>query len=245
LTPATIGFTRFNEFNRQVEAFIIGSEKFKLDQVTVSIGAGSYKLVLILPPPITISILPDLQKLQQQDTLDEIDPKRADILRKWQNQSKTNKNLQYTIRPNNSSDERGAWFNPIELSFNTDYQNGQTQTWVKVEKYLFGTILDMGGSHKANVHIRLDSSDQVVILNATHTYLRNQRRNHLYHKALVRVQAEQHYRTGKLRNIQLLSFEQYQPIYDEAALNQFAEIGKLAWADVPDAATWVYALRGN
>ena len=33
--------------------------------------------------------------------------------------------------------------------------------------------------------------------------------------------------------------------YDEAALDRFAEAGRLAWADVPDAAAWVRQLRGG
>jgi hypothetical protein len=39
--------------------------------------------------------------------------------------------------------------------------------------------------------------------------------------------------------------EDYSPGYDEAALDRFAEAGKKAWADVPDAAAWVRELRGG
>ena len=37
----------------------------------------------------------------------------------------------------------------------------------------------------------------------------------------------------------------YSPVYDEDALNRFAEVGRKAWADVPDAAAWVRELRGG
>ena len=33
ITPRTIGLSQFNEFNLQVEQFISGSQKLKLDQV--------------------------------------------------------------------------------------------------------------------------------------------------------------------------------------------------------------------
>ena len=69
--------------------------------------------------------------------------------------------------------------------------------------------------------------------------------NRLYHKALLQVRAEQHFRTGELRNVQLIAFVDYQPAYDEAALDRFAEKGEQAWADVPDAARWVRELRGG
>jgi hypothetical protein len=48
-----------------------------------------------------------------------------------------------------------------------------------------------------------------------------------------------------LRNIQLVSFVDYQPAYNEAALDRFAASGAEAWADVPDAAQWVWELRGG
>ena len=38
--------------------------------------------------------------------------------------------------------------------------------------------------------------------------------------------------------------ENNKPRYDEEALNRFAEVGRRAWADVPDAAQWVRQLRG-
>ena len=41
ITPATIGLSRFNEFNRQVEDFVGGSEKLPLDEVRVQIEPGS------------------------------------------------------------------------------------------------------------------------------------------------------------------------------------------------------------
>jgi hypothetical protein len=58
------------------------------------------------------------------------------------------------------------------------------------------------------------------------------------------VEADQHFKTGELRNLRLLSFENYRPGYDEDALKRFTEAGSKAWADVPDAAGWVRELRG-
>ena len=37
----------------------------------------------------------------------------------------------------------------------------------------------------------------------------------------------------------------YAPSYDEAALDRFAEKGREAWRDVPDAAAWVREIRGH
>ncbi len=239
-TPATIGFTQFNEFNRQVEVFLAGSRGPKLDQVQVSVGDGSYKITTILTALVLAVLEPDLQALKQrQDSLGQIDPKRAEIMKTWQTRSKRSPDLRYVIRPH------GPTVAPIEISISTDYRDGVTVPWVKVEKYLFGTVVDMGGAQKVNVHLRLDDSGDIVPVVTDQGYLQNQEQNRLYHKALVRVEAEQNTRTGKLRHLRLLSFEDYEPRYDKAALDLLAEKSQEAWADVPDAAEWVRQLRGG
>ena len=40
LTPRTIGLSQFNEFNQQVEAFIAGSQRGKLNETHVEVGEG-------------------------------------------------------------------------------------------------------------------------------------------------------------------------------------------------------------
>jgi len=48
-----------------------------------------------------------------------------------------------------------------------------------------------------------------------------------------------------LRNVHLIAFENYEPTYDEEALNRFTEQGAKAWQDVPDAVAWVREQRGG
>lgn len=239
ITPATIGFARFNEFNQQVASFIGGSDGLKLDEVQVRVEDGSYKLRTLLTPLIVAALEPDLLALQRPDSLGEIDPKRAEMVAKWQARTKGTADLIYVVDPQGMAAKR------IEFSNATDYRVGDIVPWVKVEKYLFGTVLDMGGVQKANVHIRLDDSGQVVKVGTNQDYLKDQSQNRLYRKVLVRVEAEQNSRTREFRNLRLLSFEDYEPRYDDAALDRFAEEGRRAWADVPDAAEWVKQLRGG
>lgn len=239
LTPDTIGLSRFNEFNQQVAQFIAGSEGGKLDDVTVGVSEGSYRLATHLTVALVMALEPDLRRLGgREDVLGEIDPKRAEILARWQARSKASEYLCYEIRP------ATAELPTIELSARTDYREGAFVPWVKVEKYLFGTVENMGGAQKANVHVRL-ATGQLLKVGSSQGYLRDQPANRLYHPVLMRVQAEQHWKTAELRNIRLISFEDYEPRYDEAALDAFAAAGRRAWADVPDAAAWVRELRGG
>ena len=238
ITPTTIGFSRFNEFNQQVADFLAGSERLPLEEIHVRVETGSYKLVTLLPVMLLSSLEPDLKALARENSLGEIDPKRAEVVARWQSRAKANAGLQYLIHP------RGMDLPTVELSAHSDFRVGEIVPWVKVEKYLFGEVTDMGGTHKANFHIKLADSGKVVRIGTNQGYLHDQEGNRLYRKVLVRVEAEQHFKTGELRNLRLLSFENYSPRYDEDALKRFTEAGSKAWADIPDAAEWVRELRG-
>jgi hypothetical protein len=237
ITPRTIGLSQFNEFNQQVESFIAGREKLKLDQVHVAVEEGSYVLRAFLPAVVATIINTDLQLLAREDSLGEIDPRRAEVLQKWQARAKTNPDQVYEVRPK----EQGL--PQLRIAPNTDFRTGDVIPWVAVEKFLFGQVLDMGGAQRANIHLRLAKGGRVLLVNASQGYLRDQVENRLYHKALLHVRAEQHFRTGDLRNIQLISFVDYRPGYNEEALERFADKGAEAWADIPDAAAWVRELR--
>lgn len=239
ITPATIGLSRFNEFNRQAEEFISGSEKQKLDEVTVEIEKGSYRFRTLVPIlTAAAGLAGDLKALERQDSLGEIDPKRAKVIASWQAKAKANPEIRFTISP-----EEGA--KPLEISADSDYRIGEVEPWVTVEKYLYGRIEDMGGAKNPNVHLRTEDSAKLLTIGSSVQYLRKQRTNRLYHQALLRVEAKQHFKTGELRDIRLISFEDYKPSYDEEALDRFAEEGRVAWADVENASDWVEALRGG
>ncbi len=239
VTPASIGLSRFNEFNQDVETFLRGSQRLELDEVLVSVEAGSYKLRVLLPALVLSSVSPDIKLLAREDSLGEVDAKRAEVVQKWQARSKSSPELSYELRP------QGDDTTIIRISRESDYRVGAIIPWVSVEKYVSGEVVDMGGAQKANIHLKIGSNKRIVRIDTSQGYLRDQPQNWLYHKALLHVRAEQHFRTGELRNIRLIEFVPYQPVYDEAALNRFGADGVQAWADVPDAAAWVREVRGG
>jgi hypothetical protein len=239
ITPRTIGLSQFNEFNQQVETFIGGSQKLKLDQVHVEIAQSSYVLRALLPVVVMAALEPDLKLMARQDVLGEMDIRRAEVVQKWQTRTKNHPDLSYEVRPD------GETLPKVRVSRETDYRVGEVVPWVAVEKYLFGQVVDMGGMQKANIHLKLERGGKTLLVGASQGYLREQVENRLYHKALLHVRAEQHFRTGDFRNIQLIAFMDYQPAFNEEALDRFTAKGAAAWADVPDAAQWVREVRGG
>ena len=240
ITPQTIDLHLFNQFNAEVEDLVVGSQKgLKLSGAKVRVEEGSYKLKVVLTATLLASFGPDLERLNRQDSLGEIDPERGKIIQRWQARAKSDPDLQYEV---SSAGEHPI---KVRVTNSTDYRAGKTTPWVVVEQYLFGRIVDMGGAQKANVHLALEGTGRILIVGASEDFLREQKHNRLYRKALLRVRAEQHTRTGELRNVRLLDFEDYDPGYNEQELAKFIEEGTKAWADVPDAAAWVRDLRGG
>ena len=229
----------FNQFNGEVEALIAGSQRgMKLNEAHVQIEEGSYQLRVILSAALMAALAPDLRALEREDSLGEIDPKRAEIIQKWQERARRSDSLAYGIN------SPGEILKPLTIARTTNYREGDTTPWVEVEKYLFGRIVDMGGVHRANVHLALEGGGTVIV-GSSEEFLRNQKDNRLYHRGLLRVKAKQNVRTGKLREVRLLDFVPYDPAADDEGLERFIEQGTRAWADVPDAAGWVRELRGG
>ena len=134
ISPRTIGLSQFNEFNVQVETFVSGSQRLKLDEAHVEIREGSYVLRVLLPAVVLASLEPDLRLLAREDVLGELDFKRAEVLQKWQTRAKDDPGLSYEVRP------RGDSLPRVRISHQTDYRIGEIVPWVAVEKYLFADL---------------------------------------------------------------------------------------------------------
>lgn len=240
LTPETIGFTRFNRFNKEVEDFIKGgSREVKLDEVHVAVEKGSYKLRLVLPLALAQLVQPDVQRLEAGSDLDGMNPARQTIVKVWQRQARKHSDFKVSIESPEKS------FRAVSISNKTDYHLKSENLWVETEKYLTGRIQDMGGKTSANVHLEIKGMPKLLKLDSSEDYLRNQTENMLYHDVQVRVLAEQNVQTRELRKVRLIEFAGKAPSYNEEELNKVIEKGTKAWADVKNVTQWVAEQRGE
>ncbi|HEU6449658.1 MAG TPA: hypothetical protein VFV23_14595 [Verrucomicrobiae bacterium] len=239
ITPATIGFSLFNQFNTEVEEFLIGSQRrLPLDEVHAEIEDGSYKLRLLLPVLLAATVEPDLHKLQKENSLGDVDPKRAAVVERWQKRARQNPDYLVGVE----SLERA--FPPIKISNDTDYHTPDEDDWVAVEKYVVGTVVDMGGTTAANVHLLNEDTGKRLVATSSEDFLRDQRENYLYRKVQIHVAAQENVKTGELRDVRLISFIGKGPSYDEAELEAAIAKGTKAWAKVPDSVAWLKEIRG-
>ena len=130
------------------------------------------------------------------------------------------------------------------MSAESDYHADDADQWVQVERYIRGEIQDLGGSTKANAHVRLPDG-RTLKVTADREVLRDDSVNRLYKQAMLRIRAEFNVLTRELRNATLMEFVEYAPRVDEEELARLTRRGAQAWKDVPDATAWVDELRGG
>lgn len=233
---SNLSFALLEEFQKDVAEFLKGTNReIELKKIPFSLEDGSLALVArgLLSAN---SLWADLEHLKSADTLSLIDSKRASVVERWQAAALKNPNRRYLVADLSN-----------KTSFSVDATSNfrrQEDAWAHVEKYLYGTVVDLGGSSKANVHIKLESGALLTIA-STQDLLAQEEQNRLYRAALLHVTAEENLMTGELRNLNLLAFETHDPGYDDDEFNRMVERGSKAWADVPDATKWLETLRGT
>lgn len=242
VTPETIPFALFNEFNQQVQGLVLGSLKESaLEETHGVIEKGSYKLVFpFLPLAVLAALKPDLHTIEQTHSIDGIDPRRAEILEIWQQRSEENEGLAYEVQP--------AWSQsgPIRIDRQSAYRKSPPEShWVRSEKYLLGQVENAGGAKNANVHLRLEATGKTLVLESDQSYIREMADNPLYKRYQAHVVAEENLQTGALRNARLIELIPFDSTYDEVALDALIAKATPRWADVPDANAWLRELRGD
>ncbi|MGZ5070598.1 MAG: hypothetical protein ACXWF8_13990 [Methylobacter sp.] len=237
VSPAHVSLALLGEFQKDVSEFLKGSSR-DVDPAKIMVSIENGSLAIVATGLLAASSLwTDLDHLKSPDTLGLIDPKRANVLERWQTAAQKSPYRRYSV-----ADKFGEmpFFSVDSMS---NFRKNE-DVWVHVEKYLHGIIVDMGGSTKANVHLKLDNGETLTI-ESTQDKLAQGEQNRLYRPALLQVTAEENLVTKKLRNLRLLDFEAHQPSYDEDEFNLMVERGTKAWADVPDASAWLETLRGG
>ena len=209
-----------------------------LSDSRVRIERGSVKVFAMVGHMLASDVRADFAKLEQNGDLDQLQGHRAEVIELWQKRARTTPSRSYLVRT-----EPGK--NPLRLTSESQLQHGSENSWVSVEKYLSGKVVDAGGKQDPNVHLVLTDSGETIKVGASEQQLSGEKENLLYKFLTLRVQAEQHLRTHQLRQIRLVQFLPHEGESDERALANLWQKGREAWRGVQSAAGWVESMRGN
>jgi len=239
LTLETVDLPTLRGFLEDVETLIKGDVPgASLADSRVRIEEGSVKVLTKVAQLLAADVRTDLAHLDETGDLDAIQPKRAQVIERWQMRARRSPRRVYSVAT-------AQLAHPIRVSNTSQFQHGSENAWVSVEKHLTGKVVDLGGKQDPNVHLVMADTSESVCVGATEQQLAAEKENQLYKTVTLRVQGEQHLRTKALRNLRLIQFSPQTTEVDEQALASLWEKGRKAWKDVKSAAGWVEDLRGN
>lgn len=236
-SPARVRLAALAEFTRDVSEFLSGDGKeIDLSELDVAVKTGS---VAIETSPILAApaLFRDLQTLLGSPLLDSLDAKRRKVVERWQKTARKAGGATYRI---------AAPFleRPVLVNARSDYRSDDADQWVRVERYVRGEIMDLGGATRPNAHVKLPDGRTLTVA-APRELLAAEERNRLYKPAMLRVRAQYNVLTQELRNAELIEFVEYAPRFDADAFERMTRRGAERWKDVPDASAWVEQLRGS
>lgn len=236
-TPDRVRLSALAGFAHDVAEFLRGQAR-ELDpgNIEVRLERGSVQVVT-QALPLAPTLFRDLRSLLDSDLIDALDARRREVVERWQKLARSTPGWSYRIAA-------PCLPRPVLINDQTDYRADDADQWVRVERYVRGEILDLGGATKANAHVRLPDGSTLKV-GTERDVLRDDTVNRLYKPAMLRIQAQYNVLTRELRDARLVEFVQYEPRFDAAELERLNRRGAQAWKDVPDAATWVEELRGG
>ncbi|HEX7638555.1 MAG TPA: hypothetical protein VF457_09175 [Burkholderiaceae bacterium] len=179
----------------------------------------------------------DLRSLAAGELLDSLDARRKEVVERWQKAAKRTKGLAYRLAMPQVIDE-------VLISAESDYRADDADQWVQVERYVRGTIENLGGAKQPNAHVRLPDGRSLTV-STDRELLRDEKENRLYKTVMLRIRAEYNVLTHELRNARLLQFVEYAKEIDEEQLRRLGRCGTEAWKGVDDPTAWVDELRGG
>jgi hypothetical protein len=236
LTPDNMNLPILRAFLEEVETFAKGDVPgITLNESRVKIEEGSLKVKMLLGAALAFSIQSDLEKLKETGDLDQIQPRRAQVIEKWQSRAEKASKRSYSVHGGDLK---------VKITSESHFEHGNEKSWVNVEKYFTGKVYNAGGKQEPNVHVELENGETLRI-DATEQQLSGVKDNVLFKARTLRVQAQQHLRTKALRDLRLIEFIPYASEVDEEGLAALWKKGAEAWKHVESATEWVEKLRGN
>lgn len=235
VSPAAVPLDLLKGFVREIAQFLKGDDnEVRTSKLLVSVVSGSLAL-RTEPLSVALPIWSDIERLAS-GFLDGVDPKRAQIARKWQSDALRHPGRRISVRDPSRKFE-------VTISADSNLRTKEGGAWVATERVLEGVLEDWGGA-EPNLHVRLNDG-RLVRVDATKEQLRQEHENFLYRTVLIGVSMEEDFGTGEQRNLRFREFVRHEPRFNEAEFEAATKKGSAAWSEVEDAVQWVRDIRGK
>jgi hypothetical protein len=231
VSPENVSLVDLRQMAEDFGKFIKGSDDVNLKDVSVSVEQGC--ITLSLNNYVDAPTLPQDYKalIDSPNGAIDIDPVRAAVIYNLQALSKGSKDRRYVITYQGKK---------LTIGDSSDYKINEP-VYVDIEDYIYGELYDMGGQIP-NIHLVAEDGQKITVP-AEKELLMNAG-DRLYRKQLVHISAKEDLKTGERKDYTLLSFEDYDPKWDEREFEELVDFysPKISLFDNPIAI--VNAMRG-
>jgi hypothetical protein len=235
VTPSNLNAHMLSEFVNEVTTFVRGSKLLDLKLIKTEVKLGSFAVSFSGPESLLNEAAKDYEVVATSSNISNLDRVRRKVVLQWQRHAHDEEFRSYVIRLNSSPDA-------IVITSASEYRVDDA-VWAEVETYVYGRVFDLGGKSHANVHVELENGGTIKI-ESDSELLATDKVNRVYQNELLRIRAKKNLATGTLTDERLISFEKYNPEYDEDEQAEIESKGRSAWAGI-NPTEWVEALRGD
>jgi hypothetical protein len=238
LNPKDIDIAETKELLIDFETLLFPSkpEKDQRPKVSYEVKEGSVKNIFHTAVAKVIMFTALMSEVGKQGNLEILDLKAAKIIDKWQKKA-YNSGREYSLASSTSYDNSF-----LRITKETQFVSAQT-SWVDTSLYLYGKIYEEGGLNNINLHIVSDRYGKLPV-KATEEQLTSGD-NKLFKVYGLWVKGRQNIKTGELSELELIDFLQYQPKYDDIALQRLIEKATPNLKKIIDKDSWLNDLRGG
>lgn len=236
LSPMDIDIAEIKEIMSDLENFLYPSrsEKTERPHIAYQLEKGSAKHKFFLPITGVILFNGLIGEISSRKSTDFLEYKRADIIEKFQRKSKE-KSLEITFS-NSLSDKK-----ELKITKNTNYYKAQAD-WINTEFYLYGVIYEEGGM-TPNLHIISKEYGKLTISASKKQLTEGERK--LYKFYGVRASGKQNLADGKIDDLKLIDFLEYNPVFNKDELNILIAKAAPNLSTIKNVDSWLAQIRGG
>jgi hypothetical protein len=209
LTPDNLDIRDIIEILQNAENLLFPGAKKERPTISYSLEEGSVKHVIKTSSQAIIGFNAVLAQIEKGNySIDFLEPQSAKALEFFQDTAQK-QNVEFQISTSVPNTTKLVIHRGTKL-FRTE------EVWAEAEFYFYGTIVDMGGKGKANVH--LNTQDYGLLkIEASKDMLAGYENNPLYKQYGLRAVGKQNIKTGELdkSSLHLLEIIDYDPSFQE------------------------------
>lgn len=233
LHPELLDISEIREMLTDIESLLLPYTKDrKQNAIAYRLEEGSVLHKFIVPTVLALSFQSILDRLATEKDLSILEKKQIEIFEKYQRKAKA-EDLHFSLVTSEGKQE------PLKIHKNTKFSKREA-VWVDTEETIYGEVFEAGGKEKTNIHLNSPQYGTLII-KATKEQAQTAGEL-LYQEVALVVRAKQNLDTGELKDLVLVSFDNFKPQYDAEALEAIIKRVTPKWAD-KSVDEWLYKIR--